>query len=100
MNNDQKKLPKAGDTVQIEKMIHVTERGSIGFWDSDMSAYDCGACLGKSTISFVMPDGDPVAQMVKALKEQIKAANAEHHVKVTNLENKVQQLLAIGHDGN
>lgn len=94
-----KNIPKAGDTVQLEKMVHLNELGVIGVWDSDMSAYDCGACIGKTTISFVMPEGEVIGAMVASLNEQIKTERANHHVKITQLEDKIQQLLAIGHDG-
>lgn len=98
--NTKKQIPKAGETAAIEKCIHLTENGSFHFFDCDMSAYDgCGAFVGKSEISFVMPDGNPIEAMVNALQEQIKTKRANHHVKITQLEDKIQQLLAIGHDG-
>lgn len=56
-------------------------------------------CFGKATITFTMPDGDVIKAMVDALHEEIKTERANHHVKITQLEDKIQQLLAIGHDG-
>lgn len=94
-----KNMPKAGEVVELEKMVHLNDRGVIGLWDSDMSAYDCGACIGKTTISFIMPEGDVIKSMVSSLQEQIKTDRANHHVKIAQLEDKIQQLLAIGHDG-
>jgi hypothetical protein len=95
----EKKLPKAGEVVELEKMVHLNDRGVIGLWDADMSAYDCGAYIGKTTISFIMPEGDAIKSMIKSLNEQIKTERANHHVKITQIEDKIQQLLAIGHDG-
>ncbi len=94
-----KQLPKAGELVEAKKFIHISESGHITYWDNDLSHLSgFGACLGETTISFIMPDGDPVESMVKSLKEQIKTERAEHHVKVTDLEDKIQRLLSIGYE--
>jgi len=95
-----KNTPKAGEVVELKMYIHLTENGEFRFFNCDMSEYEgVGVCLGEETVSFVMPACDILKAMVSSLEEQIKTERANHHVKITQLEDKIQQLLAIGHDG-
>lgn len=95
----EKKMPKAGEVVQLEQYIHQCEySGSMLLFYSDMSSQGY-PCFGKTTVTFAMPDGDAIQAMVTALQEEIKTERANHHVKITQLEGRIQELLAIGHDG-
>jgi len=97
-----KNMPKAGDTVEIEMYVHQETsahmKRAVYLAGADMSVHGY-PCLGKTTVTFTMPDGDAVKAMVTALEAEIKTERANHHVKITQLEDKIQQLLAIGHDG-
>lgn len=96
----EKKLPKAGEIVTHDMFVHTFGIDSVStiLFVSDMSEYNY-PCLGKVQVTFTMPDGDPRQKIIDLLQEQIKTERANHHVKITQLEDKIQQLLAIGHDG-
>jgi len=99
MNSKNNAIPKAGEAVELEMFIHKQKYGlGIAICDCDLSSQGY-ACFGKAAISFTMPDGDVIKAMVVAIQEEIKTERANHHVKITQLEDKIQQLLAIGHDG-
>jgi len=92
-------IPKAGEVVQLDKFVMQCKHSSrIILGDFDWSA-DGYPCFGKATVTFTMPDGDAIQAMVTALQEEIKTERANHHVKITQLEGRIQELLAIGHDG-
>lgn len=99
MSNDKKPLPKAGEKVEIERFVSLHKYDS-SFYFTEHDASEFGhALLGKATISFIMPNGDPVKSMVKSLEKAIEKEKAESHVRICELKEKIQQLLAIGHDG-
>ncbi|HNB02383.1 MAG TPA: hypothetical protein PLK61_11310 [Nitrosomonas sp.] len=99
MNTEKKPFPKAGEAVQIEMNIHQCKfSGAVLIFNNDMSSQGY-PCFGKATVTFTMPDGDAIQAMVTALQEEIKTEKANHHVKITQLEGRIQELLAIGHDG-
>lgn len=94
-----KNIPKAGEVVTLDRFIHADPYSDdliLFGHDASSSGYPC---LGKTTVSFTMPDGDAIKAMISLIEEQIKTERADHHVKITQLEDKMQQLLAIGHDG-
>jgi len=93
-----KKLPKAGELVEIEQYIHVRDDGSISVDKWDMSEFG-HALLGTAMVSFIMPNGDPVKSMVDSLEKAIEKERAESHVRINGFKDKIQQLLAIGCDG-
>jgi len=93
------RIPKAGETIEIEMFVHQEKYGSgITLANIDLSSGGY-PCFGKTTITLTMPNGDAIKAMVTALEAEIKTERANHHVKITQLEDKIQQLLAIGHDG-
>lgn len=95
----EKKMPKAGEVVQLEQYIHQCKYGEdLVFFSCDMSSQGY-PCFGKTAVTFTMPDGDAIQAMVNSLQEEIKTEKANHHVKITQLEGRIQELLAIGHDG-
>lgn len=94
-----KNTPKSGETVTIKMFVHSMKYGDgVTLLSSDMSEYGY-AYIGDVDISFTMPNVDPIQSMVNSLNAQIEKEKAEHHVKITQLEDEIQQLLAIGHDG-
>ncbi len=93
------RVPKSGESVELEMYIHQMKYGvGVMFADTDLSSAGY-AFFGKAVVTFTMPDGDAIKAMVTALEAEIKTERANHHVKITQLEDKIQQLLAIGHDG-
>lgn len=98
-DTDTKPIPKAGEQVSMEMNVHQCKySGSMLLFNSDMSSQGY-PCFGKAIVTFTMPNGDAIQAMVNALQEEIKTEKANHHVKITQLQDKIQQLLAIGHDG-
>jgi len=94
-----KNMPKAGEVVELECFIcECKYTGKLLTTSVDMSSSGYPT-FGKATVTFTMPDGDAIKAMVDALHEEIKTERANHHVKITQIEDKIQQLLAIGHDG-
>lgn len=94
-----KKLPKAGELVEHEMFVHCHSMdGSLYVSDFDGSGYGHGL-VGKVTVSFIMPNGDPVKSMVDSLEKAIEKEKAESHVRINGFKDKIQQLLAIGCDG-
>lgn len=99
MSTEKKEFPRAGEQVSMEMNVHQCKySGSMLLFNSDMSSQGY-PCFGKTTVTFTMPDGDAIQAMVNALQEEIKTEKANHHVKITKLEGRIQELLAIGHDG-
>jgi hypothetical protein len=94
------KLPKAGELVTHEMFVHTfgIDSASTILFVSDMSEHGY-LCLGKAQVTFTMPDGDPRQKIIDSLQEQIKTERANHHIKITQIEGRIQELLAIGHDG-
>ena len=94
-----KNIPKAGEVVELECFIcECKYTGKLLTTSVDMSSSGYPT-FGKAIVTFTMPNGDAIKAMVTALEAEIKTERANHHVKITQLEDKIQQLLAIGHDG-
>lgn len=99
MNTKNKPFPKAGEVVTGEIYVHChKDGGKLYLAAFDMSEFG-HACFGSVEVTFTMPGGDPISAMVAALENQIEKENAYHHVKVNQLKGRIQELLAIGHDG-
>jgi hypothetical protein len=98
--NEKKQIPKAGETVTLKTFIH-----SQGIGSSELIAFCCDMsehgypCYGEAEVTFVMPDGDSREAMINVLQEKINAEKASHHIRITELEGRIHELLAIGHDG-
>lgn len=97
-------LPKIGETVTKTIYIHYDEYSpdgmSISSVDMSQPYFDYPKpLLGSFEAKFVMPDADIKGQQVIMLKRKIDDLNASHHVAVKNIEDQIQRLLAIGHDG-
>jgi hypothetical protein len=94
-----KNIPKAGEVVTLVQFVHQCKyTGNLIVTSCNMSGSGY-PLFGKAEISFVMPNGDQFYAAVTALQQEAKSERANHHVKITQLEDKIQQLLAIGHDG-
>jgi hypothetical protein len=95
-----KNIPKAGEVVTLEQFVHQCKyTGKLIVTSCNM--IEAGYPLfGKAEISFTMPCGDAITAIVTALEAEIKTERANHHVKIAQLEDKIHQLLAIGHDGS
>lgn len=92
-------IPKAGEQVTLKMLVHKnTYDNNLTLLAIDMSEYGY-PCYGMVDVTFTMPDCDPSRAMIDSLNAQIEKEKAEHHVKITQLEGRIQELLAIGHDG-
>jgi len=100
-------MPKAISGAVITKTMYVHAMDyydhGVTLFDQDMSKNNAMGldyiCLGPVEITFKIPEfGDLTDKKVEILKDQITKMNAEHYVKVQNIEDQIQRLLCIGHD--
>lgn len=64
----------------------------------DMSAHGY-INLGEVEVTYTVPGCNPIEKAIESLDNQIQYARAEFQLKLNDLEDKKQQLLAIGYDG-
>jgi len=98
-------MPKAISGALITKTVyaHIAESYSHGvaLFEHDLSGGGGLGyiCIGAVEVTFTVPEfGDLTDKKVEILKDQITKMNAEHYVKVQNIEDQIQRLLCIGHD--
>lgn len=79
--------------------VHVNKHSEHGcdVYTCDMSEYGYGF-LGMAEVTFTMPEKDPVVAQVECLRAAQKKHNDEAYDKNKAFEEKIQSLLAIGHD--
>lgn len=89
----------------ITQELHVYFRPSWTYMDFpyvlthvDMDGEDDYVFVSKTTLSFEN-NIDTRAEKIDFLEKKIKAINAEHYAKKNQLQNQLNELLAIGHDG-
>lgn len=66
--------------------------------DSLSSNYISYITYGKVEITYIVPDADPIKKAVESVESQITGLRAEFQRSLDSLEEKKQQLLAIGYD--
>ena len=94
----------AGKEFTIPMHIHVSERFGSAYektptvFACDMSSHGY-INLGVIDFTFTLPESvDPVAKALESLEKQITNERASFQHKIDALEEKKQQLLAIGYD--
>lgn len=85
-------------TVTRELFIHHSSYRNDDIWvmDDDMSEYG-DILLGKVSVTFDIPNRDISAAKIEMLEKAINKLQVDTHVKVTNMKEQIQSLLAIGH---
>jgi len=87
----------------ITKTMYVHAHASCSKDDDGIRLHSCDmssagyAFLGEVEVTFPMPDKDPVTAQVESLESCIQSLQADTHAKVTAMKEKIQSLLAIGH---
>lgn len=96
-----KNIPKAGEAIKTKLYVHLKDDGEIGVMDYDASNFTYPlTLLGTVEIEFNMPDyGDVIKRQVMKIAREIEQLDSDRLAAREKLENKIQQLLAIGHDG-
>lgn len=73
--------------------------GKISIWDCDMSAYvQDKALLCTQEVEIDIPEFDIVSLQIDGIEKKIAQIRAEAQVQVNDLEQRKQELLAIGVD--
>lgn len=68
-------------------------------WSKNQSASSFSyICYGQVEITYTVPDADPVKKAVESVESQITTLRAEFQHNLELLQEKKQQLLAIGYD--
>jgi hypothetical protein len=68
-------------------------------WSKDSpSSFTSYICYGKVDVDYTIPSADPTQKAVEAIDSQIQGLRAEFQKSLESLEEKKQQLLAIGYD--
>ncbi len=82
--------------MYVHKFRHHAEHSDVYLYSSDMSDRSM-FCLGETEVTFSIPEKDPVVAQVESLEDCIQKLQAETHIKVTNMKEQIQSLLAITH---
>jgi len=69
---------------------------NIKIFNCEMTEYG-DVFLGKVSVTFEIPQIDVAAAKIEMLEKGIEKLQAETHLKVTNMKEQIQSLLAIGH---
>ena len=91
-------------TVTTTKKIYLHadsfDKDILNIYYSDMSEYgDILIATKEVELSFDVPEDYDVVQLeIDQLTKAKKVIQAENHLKVQNIEDQIQRLLAIGHD--
>jgi hypothetical protein len=68
-------------------------------WSKDSpSSFTSYICYGKVDVDYTIPSADPVKKAVESVESQITTLRAEFQHNLELLQEKKQQLLAIGYD--
>ena len=96
---DIEKLPK---TIELEMFITFKtggyHAGKISVNDYDASLFSHTECvlLGSKMVTFDVPQGvDIKGRAVENLEEQKSKLQAKHHMEIKEVQDKIDQLLAI-----
>ncbi len=93
------KMP-TGETLVQKMFVHLNLRYGNKepfLMGCDMSSHGY-TCLGEVEVSYVVPDCNVIEKAVESLEKQIEQERADSHLKIVALQEKIQNLLAIGHD--
>jgi len=66
-----------------------------GDWSEGDGSY---ICYGEVDVTYTIPDADPIKKAVESVQSEIQVLRADFQLKLESLEEKKQQLLAIGYD--
>ena len=88
----------------FEFFLHASHRPlggepEIYLFTSDMSAFGY-IFISKTAVEVEIPEFDIIALEVDGIEKQIAKVRAEAHLKIGQLEQRKQELLAIGYDGS
>lgn len=87
--------------VTMTMYAHVERYGEEPFYlnQFDMSEYGY-VCLGTVEVTFTAPTTDPVAAEVDSIDKAMQSVRAEFQGKLNSLQERRDNLLAIGSDGD
>jgi hypothetical protein len=71
---------------------------ALSDWSKDGTSNFCYTCYGQVEITYTVPNADPLAKAVEAVDSKIESLRAEFQHNLDLLQEKKQQLLAIGCD--
>lgn len=92
----------------MSKQVTMTMYAHVaGQWDDEpfrLSSVDMSehgyVCLGKVEVTFTPPETDPVEAELASIDKAMQAARAEFQGKLDALQDRRDNLLAIGSDGD
>lgn len=91
---------KQMQTLYVFVSTNSYDAGKITVWDCDVSNYvEDKALLCTQEVELDIPEFDIVSMQVDGIEKKIAQIRAEAQVKVNDLEQRKQELLAIGVDG-
>lgn len=87
--------------VTMTMYAHVNQYGSNPFslFGTDMGEFG-HVCLGEVEVTFTPPATDPVSAELASIEKAIQSVRAELQGKLNALQERRDNLLAIGSDGN
>lgn len=85
-------------TVTRDIFVHYSkyQEDNIVIYNFDMSTHG-DALLGKVSITFEIPQTDPVVAQIEMLEKALEKLQIESHAKALNIKEQIQSLLAIAH---
>lgn len=90
----------SGKTFTQKMYVHVDSHDPCSPFLMSFDMSESGYInLGEVEVTYTVPECNPIEKAVESLDKQIQSARAEFQVKLNGLEDKKQQLLAIGYDG-
>ena len=85
--------------VEFEVFVHAMtnswEFGKLCVWSQDMSSIDGYALISTHVITLDLPEYDLNRMAVAELEERLLKEQTNHEVKVTDIKDRIQSLLAL-----
>jgi len=84
-------------SVELKMYLHVDADGSRELYASDMSKYNCGACLGEITVigTYEDIDKDPREAMIESLEKQVVDERADSQLRINGLLDRIGKLKCL-----
>lgn len=91
-------MTKQKFTVYVHVGVDLWNKGDLSISSVDMAAIEGYALISTHEIELDVPEYDLVQKEVDVIEKTIAKVRAEFHVELRSLEQRKQELLAIGVD--
>jgi hypothetical protein len=92
-------MSKLPETVSGTVYVMLSDLGNVSVQASTGMTDYGWVVLSEHEVTYPVPQEDPTPRFIAVLEEKVERIQAEAHIEVTAVKEKIQQLLAIEYKG-